>query len=138
MDATNTRKPVLLVVEDNEVLRQMLNVALQRQGFDVWQAANGREALDIYQHHRERIDLFLMDVQMDGLDGPETLTAIRECDPDVRCCFMTGDSGHYTDQDLLDCGAAFVLHKPFDLVPLTHLLRQLLNTPHSSRRRPAA
>lgn len=50
---------------------------------------------------------------MPGRDGPETLAALRELDPHLRFCFMTGESGRYSDQDLLGLGALAVFHKPF-------------------------
>jgi CheY-like chemotaxis protein len=47
----------------------------------VWLAAGGQEALDLYQRHREAIDVVLLDVRMPGLDGPQTLAALRALNP---------------------------------------------------------
>ena len=58
----------------------------------MWLAVDGDDALDLYQRHRAEIDLVLLDVQMPGLDGPRTLDALREFDPDVLACFMTGSA----------------------------------------------
>jgi DNA-binding response OmpR family regulator len=59
------------------------------------------------------VDLVLLDVRMAGRDGPETLAALQALDPSVRACFMTGDSGRYSDTELLNRGALAVIRKPF-------------------------
>ena len=65
---------------------------MRSHGLAVWLAADGPEAVELYRGHRDTIDVVLLDVQMPGLDGPATLTALREFDPGVLCCFMTGHS----------------------------------------------
>jgi DNA-binding response OmpR family regulator len=91
----------------------MLGVGMRSHGFAVWLAGSGREAIELYRAHRDEIDVVLLDVKMPGLDGPGTLAALREIDPSVRCCFMTGDPGHYTPRMLVDLGAVIVFEKPF-------------------------
>jgi CheY-like chemotaxis protein len=125
-DVVAGHKPVVLVVDDNESVRSVLNVALQRQGFDVWLASTGEEALDIFRH-QQGIDLVLMDVRMPGLDGPETLEALRLLNPDIPCCFMTGDSGCYRHEELRRRGAACVFAKPFSLAEISQCLWSLLD-----------
>jgi CheY-like chemotaxis protein len=132
-DSHAERRPVVLVVDDHDAVRKLLNVALQRQGFDVWLAASGEEAVGIYEHHLGDVDLVLLDVLMPGLDGPQTLDAIRTLDPAVRCCFMTGDAGAYRPDELLAKGAARVFDKPFVLADLAQTLRALLHTPARPR-----
>jgi len=106
-------KPAILVVDDEPLLRRLLQAALEVQGFTVWLAADGREALQIYQRHRLGIDLVLLDVLMPGLDGPQTLAALQMLEPAIACCFMTGFAGDYTYRNLLEQGALRVFAKPF-------------------------
>ena len=106
----------------------MLGVGMRSHGFAVWLACDGPEAVDLYRAHRDGIDVVLLDVQMPGLDGPETLAALRELNPRVRCCFMTGDLGLYADRTLLDLGAATVFMKPFRLSEVAHQLVHLAIT----------
>jgi len=115
----------VLVVDDEGALRGLLNVGMRQEGFAVWLAANSREALDLYRRHRETIDLVLLDVLMPGLDGPQTLAALQELNPQIRCCFMSGNLGGYTEERLRGLGAAAVLQKPFRLAEAAQLLRQL-------------
>jgi CheY-like chemotaxis protein len=103
----------------------MLRFGLERQGFRVWLTNNGPEAIDLYQQHREEIDLVLLDVQMPVLDGPQTLDALRRLDPEVRACFMSGASGRYGSEELWDRGALCLFAKPFRIDDLTRILWKL-------------
>jgi CheY-like chemotaxis protein len=117
-------KPGVLVVDDEPLVRILLQRGLERDGFEVWLAANGREAIEVYREHRDQIDVVLLDVRMPGLDGPQTLDALRELDPEVRACFMSGNPGAYDPEELLRRGAE-VIAKPFHFDELTTLLRLL-------------
>jgi DNA-binding NarL/FixJ family response regulator len=64
-----------------------------------------------------------MDVQMPESDGPATLAALREQDPQVRCCFMSGDLGDHTEDGLRRLGTGEVLHKPFSAADAGRVLR---------------
>src|SRR5437867_1746174 len=108
-----TRKPGILLVDDEAFLRVMLEVELRQGGFAVWQAGNGWEALEQYWHHSREIDLVLLDVHMPGPDGPQTLAALQRLDPEVRCCFLSGHPGDYSDEELLKRRATAVLHKSY-------------------------
>src|SRR5260370_467742 len=81
----------ILVVDDQASVGSVLDVALRQEGFTVWLAVNGQEALDLYRRCRRTIDAVLLDVRMPGWDGPRTLAALRELNPKIRCCFMSGD-----------------------------------------------
>jgi CheY-like chemotaxis protein len=90
-----------------------MEITLRRQGFQVFTAASGQEALEVLARFRGKVNMVLMDVRMPGLDGPDTLTALRRVTPGVRCCFMSGDLGHRTPEELLRLGAERVFYKPF-------------------------
>jgi DNA-binding response OmpR family regulator len=115
----------VLVVDDDRMVRGLLQLWLQQAGFDVWLASDGAEANTFYQQQMEHVDVVLLEVRMPGLDGPETLAALRRQNPQVRGCFMTGHTGAYSEQELLQCGAALVITKPFHLQTLANALRLL-------------
>jgi CheY-like chemotaxis protein len=112
----------VLVVDDEECVRGVLNAGLRAYGFTVWPAADGREALDLYRRHGESIDVVLLDVRMPGLDGPQTLAALQGLDPRIRCAFMSGNLGRYTERTLRASGAAAVLQKPLCLEEVAEML----------------
>ena len=117
--------PGILVVDDEPHVLGLLDRILQLGGFAVWLAASGPEAFDIYRQHTAQIAAVLLDVRMTGWDGPETLKALQSINPAVRFCFMTGQAGDYTEEDLLALGSPCVLFKPFGMDQVIHLAGQL-------------
>ena len=121
------QKPVILVVDDVMAIGMMLDLALSQDGFAVKLATTGNEAIELYRQHHDEIALVLMDVQMPGMDGPTTLVTLQQINPKLKCCFMSGSTGKYTSQELLDMGAANVTMKPFvNLSILTQLLWDMI------------
>jgi DNA-binding response OmpR family regulator len=104
---------VLLVVEEDDGVRELLETAMSIQGFEVLSCINGMQALDIYRREADRIKLILMDVNMEGLSGSETLDELRRMNQHVRCCFMSGDTSGSDWPALLQRGALCVFTKPF-------------------------
>ncbi len=119
----------ILVVDDNHTVRSVLQLALERSGFEVWLADDGREAIRLYRRHGARIAVVLLDVCMPGLDGPQTLEALREVNPDVRACFMSGSAAAEDQEELRRRGGAPVIAKPFPLEELANLLHTLAHRP---------
>jgi CheY-like chemotaxis protein len=123
------RKYGILVVDDEACVRDILNLGMRQRGFAVSLAANGQEALDLYRRHRSAIDVVLMDVRMPGLSGPQTLAGLQELNPQIRCCFMSGDFGSHTEAILGNSGAATVFSKPFRLHEVIEMLWELAERP---------
>jgi CheY-like chemotaxis protein len=123
---------VILVVDDEPLIRDLLSRYLELQGFHVLVAASGQEAVERYLKERSAVDLVLLDVRMPGLDGPATLAALRCLDSRVRCCFMSGDLGTYTTEDLSRSGALALFEKPLPLSELARSLHRLLGSPAAS------
>jgi anti-anti-sigma factor len=123
---SQTGSPVgLLVADDDTAVLSVLEAFLRFEGFKVWLTDHGHQAIELYQRHQEEINVVLLDVQMPGLDGPSTLTALQKISPSIRCCFMTGNPGFYTERGLLNLGAARVFRKPFEFLELIETLDQL-------------
>jgi CheY-like chemotaxis protein len=115
----------ILVVDDDGSVLFLLQRLLEHQGFRVWSARSGREAIDLYRRHRDGIAVVLLDVRMPGLDGPQTLAVLQKEDPGVLACFMSADLGDYDPEQLLRSGAQHVFPKPFPLDELVGVLRLL-------------
>ena len=136
--AQTRRKPGILVVDDEEGVRGVLDIGLRQQGFTVWLARNGQEGIDVYRRHRETIDLVVLDVRMPGLDGPDTLAALQELEPRIPCCFMSGDLGSYGHWQLCNLGATTVIPKPFRLAEVAEMLWELASHAASASRKVSA
>jgi CheY-like chemotaxis protein len=121
--------PGVLLAEDEPVVRDLLGMLLRSQGFGVWSAADGREAVEVYARHRDAIQAVLLDVHMPRLDGPQTLRALREINPGVACCFITGTAGDVEEEQLRAMGPAAVLHKPCTPEELAEALRLAMGIP---------
>jgi two-component system response regulator (stage 0 sporulation protein F) len=119
------RKPGVLVVDDQDCVRTMLAVALRPLGFAVWQAANGREALDLLRDNCGAIDVALIDLFMPGLDGHQTLGELKKLDPVIQCCLMSGDLDARAEGELSDSGVAAIFLKPFRLNEVLLTLSEL-------------
>jgi anti-sigma B factor antagonist len=123
----------VLVVGDERAALGVLAARLCLEGYTVWLAGHGRQAIELYQRHRDAIAVVLLDVLMPRMDGPRTLTALQELCPTVRCCFMTGSPTPYPEEALLRMGAARVFRKPFAFTEAIDALNQLAG--RSPRRR---
>jgi DNA-binding NtrC family response regulator len=119
-------KPCILVVDDDDGMRKLLEVALTRHGFQVRVTANGREAVELYAREKDAIDAVILDVRMPGQDGPRTLADLQRLNPQVRAVFVTGFPGEHNEEDLLMLGAVRVFDKPFRLMDLIEFLRKLV------------
>jgi anti-anti-sigma factor len=125
--------PTVLVVDDEPVVLCVLAARLRLEGYKVWVAGHGRQAVEFYQQHRDEVSVVLLDVLMPGLDGPHTLAALRNIRPTVPCCFMTGDPTPYTEEGLLEMGAVRVFRKPFVFTEVIDTLNQLTRRPPGRR-----
>ncbi|HWG56246.1 MAG TPA: response regulator [Gaiellaceae bacterium] len=102
----------VLVVDDEQLVRDLTVQVLLRGGHDVVSSATAQGALDLLE--QERFDLVVTDVVMPGLSGVELLNEIRDRQPDLPVLLMTGGS---PDPDrtarALDLGATAMIYKPF-------------------------
>ncbi|HEU0109111.1 MAG TPA: ATP-binding protein, partial [Vicinamibacteria bacterium] len=122
----------VLVVEDEETLREIVREALQASGYNVLEARHGAEALRICESHATPIHLVITDIVMPGFGGRDLGERIRSSRPEIRMLYMSG----YTDDTVVRHGVltaevAF-LQKPFTLDALGRKVRAVLDTPVSS------
>ena len=105
---------------------------LERSGFQVLTAADGRAALEIYQARRGEIALVLLDLTMPDLDGEETFHELRQIDPNVRVVMSSG----YTESEIIPRfagqGLTGFLQKPYTTAALMECLRGSLGSGESS------
>jgi two-component system, cell cycle sensor histidine kinase and response regulator CckA len=124
---------VVLVADDEDLVRDVTETMLRQMGFDVVAVANGRDAVRTFSADPDRFDLVILDLTMPIMTGAEALTAIREIRSDVMVLIMSG----YNEQDT-PIGApgrppAF-LHKPFSLLVLRDRLQELMGSVLPRRR----
>ena len=118
----------ILVVEDEPAVREIVSTILKDTGYDVFEASNGREALDKYGEHPEHIDLLITDVVMPEMYGTQLAETLHETRPDMNVLFISG----YTDasiqeRTLLEEEAHF-LQKPFKPKFLLKKIEEILTS----------
>lgn len=128
--ALATGKPMVLVVDDEDVIRDILASLLRLERFRVVTAANGREALAALEERR--VDAVVSDILMPSMNGLDLLVAIKEQHHDIPVILITGHSGKYKPADLIAAGADGYFTKPFKNTELTAALRAVLK--NSSRK----
>src|SRR5262245_52536377 len=90
----------LLIVENEVAIRNLLQMALRKNGYTVLAAESGREALEIAREHTGTIHLLITDVVMPEMDGPELVKHALTIRPEMQTLFMSG----YMDEALEDRG----------------------------------
>jgi signal transduction histidine kinase/CheY-like chemotaxis protein len=119
----------VLLAEDEEAVRRLAAMALERSGYRVIAAPDGQAALDMGAAHDGRIDLLLTDVIMPGLNGRELANRFATIHPETRVLFMSGYAGEaLSAQGVLDSSVAF-LAKPFVPAELARKVREILDEP---------
>jgi CheY-like chemotaxis protein len=103
----------ILVVDDEEPVRELARQVLERAGYTVLTAADGREGLDVYTSRRDEIAAVLLDMTMPRMNGPETLAALKQLEPSVRVVLTSGYHEEDATASLGGAGLAGFLQKPF-------------------------
>jgi len=114
--------PTLLVVDDHEGMRATLSDILDDEGFQVFEAANGEEAVATVRERQ--LGLVLMDVRMPVMDGVRALRLIKAIRPELPVIMMTAYSDAVTPGELRAQGCEALVLKPLDLSEVLPLLRR--------------
>lgn len=116
----------VLVVDDEEMVRQVAKAILESVGFQVKTAENGEEAIDVFRQSTGEIDLVLMDMTMPHMNGEEAFARLREIDPGVRVVMASGYSAHDATTHITSKNLAGFIQKPYRAAELVAKLRGLL------------
>ena len=122
----------VLLVDDDELIRSFAAMALERQGYTVLSANDGRECLDRFMADCDRIGLVVLDLVLPGIPGREVLKKLRRIRPDVR---VIVSSGHVFDRDrdvFADLNADDYILKPYTVADLAESVRNVLDRKPSS------
>ena len=117
----------ILVVDDEQEIRDMCKRALERAGYRVDLSQNAQEALELLEKEKD-YELVLTDLKLPGVDGLELIYAIREKYPRCKTLLMTGTlPGNNTTTDTADC-----LRKPFGFMELILKVNERLSFPKTN------
>lgn len=120
----------ILIIDDDEQVREMLRLFLECAGYEVLIAADGRTGMDLFRTHPAR--LVITDILMPEQEGLETIMELHKAYPDVSVIAMSGGGHLPPDQYLsiaVKLGAIRTFFKPVDCSVLLDTIREILNEP---------
>jgi signal transduction histidine kinase/CheY-like chemotaxis protein len=116
----------ILVIEDNKINQIISKEILQNCGFSVTLASNGQEGVDCYSKNEEEIDLVILDLHMDVMDGYEALKKIRDLNTEIPVIITSADLYEEARAQALALGASEFLGKPYNPDTLITLASELI------------
>ncbi len=117
----------ILVVEDDPFAREAMKDLLEANNYQVVLAADGLEAMHIYEKQAERIALVISDIVMPEMGGVALYRTLQERWPLVRILFITGHPLHGEDQALLERNEVHWMQKPFSVQAFSEMIQKMLN-----------
>ncbi len=119
----------LLIVDDEDSLRDLLVRTFRRKGYQAATAATGHEAIDIISDQTRAFDMVLLDLNMPGASGLQVMKVIRLCRPRTKVLVISGHITPETRADFQHLGQRDFLQKPYTLDELGRRLRAILDAP---------
>jgi PAS domain S-box-containing protein len=104
----------ILLVDDEEIIRDVGCVLLQELGYTVYLAENGEHALDVFARHQNEIALVMLDMIMPKMGGKESFLRLRKLAPDLKVLFCSGFHREGTEDELHQLGACGFIQKPYN------------------------
>jgi PAS domain S-box-containing protein len=126
-DRINRGSETVLVVEDEDLLRELLRTFLESKGYRVLLAVDGLHALDVYEKHREEIAIVVSDVGLPNLGGDEMFRRLKSLDPSIRVILASGFVEPDQKAALLNEGVKEIIPKPYRPSMIEKAIRQTLD-----------
>jgi DNA-binding NtrC family response regulator len=114
----------LMVVDDEEGVRRSLRKVLEKDGYDIFLAENGEQALQMVRDNHGRLETVISDFKMPGMDGLETLVEIGKINPEITRIMLTGYATMESAIESVNAGIDGFLTKPFDNIELRAKVRE--------------
>ncbi len=116
----------ILVIDDEPLIRGMVQAMLQTLGYSVLLARDGEEGVEVYRREAERIHLVLLDMIMPRLNGREAFLRIKALNPHAKIIFSSGFSRDGNMNDLFAKGASGFIQKPYQMAALSRIVAETL------------
>jgi CheY-like chemotaxis protein len=118
----------ILIVDDEELVRDLGARILTKAGYKVIGASNGKEALKMYQENRDEISLILLDLIMPEMGGKQCLEELLSINPQVKVLIASGYSADGSTKESTEIGARGFVAKPYDVRQLLETVRNVLDS----------
>ena len=117
---------LVLVVDDEPIMRKIAVNVLQNSGYDVLAAEDGDKALEIFEKKYQKIKLVLLDLLMPNKSGKETYIDMKKIQPDVNVLLISGAKRDKRIQELLKMGVKAYIEKPYTFPQLSQTVYNLI------------
>ena len=117
----------VLFVDDEDMIIEVAANLLEQLGYKVLTAGSGKEAIEIYEENKERIDIVILDMVMPNMSGGDTYDSLKEINPKVKVLLSSGYSINGQATEILDRGCNGFVQKPFKIKELSEKLRGILD-----------
>jgi two-component system, cell cycle sensor histidine kinase and response regulator CckA len=118
----------ILLVDDEDVVRDFGELILREAGYEVLAARNGKEAVEIYRTERDRVALVILDLIMPEMGGKQCMTELLKIHPNARVLVASGYASAGTARDAIQLGARGFVNKPYDVSQMLKKVRMILDT----------
>ena len=125
-DILLTGTETILLVDDESLILEVGQEILRQMGYKVYSTASGKEAVEMYRKHKEKIDLVILDMIMPDMGGGEVYNRMKEINPEVRCLLSSGYSIDGQASEILAQGCNGFIQKPFTIEALSRKIREIL------------
>ncbi len=137
LDDQRSRKPqTILLVEDEEMLRDLGVHILQNEGYRVLAAGDGLEAVELFEANREHIGLVVCDLGLPKLGGREAFLRMKESEPNVRAIVASGYLEPSVRSEILKAGVLDTIQKPYDFRDLIAMIQSVIGKAQSEDDQP--
>jgi CheY-like chemotaxis protein len=119
-------RETVLLVDDEDMIIDVGTRMLNKLGYKVFAARDGREAIEVFQKHQGKIDVIVLDMVMPQMGGGETYDRIKKITPGVKVLLSSGYSINGQASEILNRGCNGFIQKPFNLQDLSQSLRTVL------------
>ncbi len=117
----------ILLVDDEELVRNLGKRILERSGYTVLTAANGKEALDLYKKEKGKLSLVILDLIMPEMGGRQCLEELLKIDPKARVLISSGFAANGQTREALQTGARGFVGKPYNMKQVLRAVREVLD-----------
>ncbi|MCJ7617989.1 MAG: response regulator, partial [Desulfobacterales bacterium] len=116
----------VLLVDDEEVIREVCKELLKHIGYKVFLANDGEKAIELYRKNQDEIDIVLLDMIMPNMSGGEVYDRIKEINPDIKVLLSSGYSIDGEATAILNRGCNAFIQKPFNINELSGKIRKII------------
>jgi len=119
----------VLLVDDEEIVIGVGRQMLEKLGFSVLTAKNGKEALDVYKNNQNNIDFIVLDMIMPNMGAAETYVELQSINPAIKVLLSSGYGADQQTSALLSRGCSGFIQKPLNMESLSEKIEEILNSP---------